>query len=714
MAIVLAQRTILKSNTSIGTINKSFNTFNVGLKKANLASSAITRTLSTGNIQKKKYISLEMQSFQIRREAVRRREQEDLVESGQMGEVFKRPSKIISGSTQGFLGRVMGFVAAVTVGWIITNLPGIIKSTQALIERIQSAYSNLSSWLNNTLAFFNDLTANLGGYIGRLTSLSGEIESESTGLNKGNNEIESGVDAMNRNLADGIQKLKNFDLMNELKKVYGKLELPSPGAALQSAGQGLADAVQSGTTALTGGLPGTESPEMYRIAAALSTEGSGAQSTVDMMQVVVNRKASGKYGSSYTEILSRPSQFEGVGKRPAGVTGFKKIETLKDASKWSGQSEATLLGIIKNIQDPSLQKSAAQYVGGAFEFRAAPGYYTANNGAKLIKGQMGPDGRFYGSGWRGGPGDNQFLKDPVRDKNRINPGGPASFTNLPQAIKQTAQGAIRAGEAGMGVLTGTKFAAVSGTSGSVKYGGRERAPLTASYSAFKPGSGAQITSGLGYRRSTNSNHKGYDVAAPSGTPLYAYLPGKVTHIGIDGVNSAGYGNWIVWKDSVYGSYHFFGHMLKPSPLRVGSAVDQGTLMGYVGSTGISFGPHLHWEISNSPPAANGQFSAHQDPGAWTRSHPLKGSPATTSPAPSSPPPAQITPPPAATANNVANNITTEKKGQVIPFPIPSASQAAAPPDPTAAGGGGGSAPAPTGMTLNSFISIVLLRELEYT
>ena len=58
MAIVLAQRTILKSNTSIGTINKSFTSFNVGLKKANLASSTITRTLSAGNIQKKKYISL--------------------------------------------------------------------------------------------------------------------------------------------------------------------------------------------------------------------------------------------------------------------------------------------------------------------------------------------------------------------------------------------------------------------------------------------------------------------------------------------------------------------------------------------------------------------------------------------------------------------------------------------------------------------------------
>lgn len=107
-------------------------------------------------------------------------------------------------------------------------------------------------------------------------------------------------------------------------------------------------------------LPGKESSEMFRIAAALSTEGTGSQSTVDIMQVLVNRKAFS--GGSYTQLLSQPGQFKGVENK--GVGKFRKIQTLKDASKWSGVSESTLLGIIKDIKNPSLQSSAAKHVGG--------------------------------------------------------------------------------------------------------------------------------------------------------------------------------------------------------------------------------------------------------------------------------------------------------------------------------------------------------------
>jgi murein DD-endopeptidase MepM/ murein hydrolase activator NlpD len=261
-------------------------------------------------------------------------------------------------------------------------------------------------------------------------------------------------------LSATFQNLIQFDLFdssNRVKNAFGQLT-----GSVDDMGRELEEAIRLITTPLTegmvtgedapatgqertsegayepgaplqggGGLPDPKSAEMYRIAAALSTEGSGSQSTVDMMQVVVNRKASGKYGSSYTEILSRPNQFEGVEKK--GVGGFKKIQTLQDASKWSGQSEATLLRIIRDIQDPSLQSSAAKYVGGAFEFRAAPQYYLKYG---LVPGEMGPDGRFYGSGWRGGPGDNQFLKDPIRDRARINPAGPAPF-NLPKPTQQS-------------------------------------------------------------------------------------------------------------------------------------------------------------------------------------------------------------------------------------------------------------------------------------
>ena len=164
-------------------------------------------------------------------------------------------------------------------------------------------------------------------------------------------------------------------------------------------------------------LPDPKSAEMYRIAAALSTEGSGANSVVDIMQVVVNRKASGRYGKTFTDILAagrsvNSCQFQGVWKRPGGPNAFRKIQTLEDASRWSGQSQNALLGIIKNIQDPSLQANSANHVGGALEFRAAPGYYKRFG---LVAGEMGPDGRFYNSSWRGGPGDNQYLKQAGKD-----------------------------------------------------------------------------------------------------------------------------------------------------------------------------------------------------------------------------------------------------------------------------------------------------------
>ena len=156
-----------------------------------------------------------------------------------------------------------------------------------------------------------------------------------------------------------------------------------------------------------------------------------------------------------------------------------------------------------------------------------------------------------------------------------------------------------------------KFARISGDSGTVKYGGRENASLTVSYSPFEKGSNASLISGKGYRRSTRTYHRGYDIAAPSGTPLYAYLPGKVTKSAYDGL----YGNYIEWKDSVYGQIHFYGHMLGPSPLKVGQEFKQGDSLGRVGSTGRSEGPHVHWEI--------GPQGSEIDPGNWVNTHPLK-------------------------------------------------------------------------------------------
>jgi murein DD-endopeptidase MepM/ murein hydrolase activator NlpD len=158
-----------------------------------------------------------------------------------------------------------------------------------------------------------------------------------------------------------------------------------------------------------------------------------------------------------------------------------------------------------------------------------------------------------------------------------------------------------------GVLTGGGFAPIIGDSGQSQ-GSR---PLSVQYSPFKGTTGRpRITSGFGTR--WGKPHNGIDIEADPGTPLYAYFPGVVTRVGSD---AGGYGNYIEWRDSVYGQIHFYGHMISPSPLRNGQKFDQGTQLGAVGSTGRSTGPHLHWEI--------GAQGSQINPIDWVNSNPMK-------------------------------------------------------------------------------------------
>ena len=93
---------------------------------------------------------------------------------------------------------------------------------------------------------------------------------------------------------------------------------------------------------------------------------------------------------------------------------------------------------------------------------------------------------------------------------------------------------------------------------------------------------------LGYSRM----HKGVDFAAPIGTPILAAGSGTIDQIGRKG----GYGKYIRIKHSdsystAYAHMKNFGKGLKK-----GSAIKQGQVIGYVGMTGITSGPHLHYEV----------------------------------------------------------------------------------------------------------------------
>ncbi|HUH39925.1 MAG TPA: peptidoglycan DD-metalloendopeptidase family protein [Castellaniella sp.] len=95
-----------------------------------------------------------------------------------------------------------------------------------------------------------------------------------------------------------------------------------------------------------------------------------------------------------------------------------------------------------------------------------------------------------------------------------------------------------------------------------------------------------------------AGHKGVDYAAPSGTPIHATADGQVQFIG----RQNGYGNVIILKN--HGKYStLYAHQSRfAKGLKKGDHVQQGQLIGYVGSTGWATGPHLHYEfrIDNRP------------------------------------------------------------------------------------------------------------------
>ena len=103
-----------------------------------------------------------------------------------------------------------------------------------------------------------------------------------------------------------------------------------------------------------------------------------------------------------------------------------------------------------------------------------------------------------------------------------------------------------------------------------------------------------ISSYYGYRSTSvgSTNHKGIDIWAPSGTTIFAVADGVVVANGYN--SSAGYYVILYHGDDLYTHYY---HQCQASPVSVGTSVSQGTVIGYVGTTGTSTGNHLHFGVS---------------------------------------------------------------------------------------------------------------------
>ena len=122
-----------------------------------------------------------------------------------------------------------------------------------------------------------------------------------------------------------------------------------------------------------------------------------------------------------------------------------------------------------------------------------------------------------------------------------------------------------------------------------------------------PINGARLSSSFGMRKHPilgyNKMHKGTDFAAPEGTPIMASGDGVIIKAGWCG----GGGNCVKIKhNKTYQT--IYAHMKNFSNLAIpGNRIKQGQVIGYVGSTGMSTGPHLHYEVIENGKKINSQF-----------------------------------------------------------------------------------------------------------
>lgn len=127
---------------------------------------------------------------------------------------------------------------------------------------------------------------------------------------------------------------------------------------------------------------------------------------------------------------------------------------------------------------------------------------------------------------------------------------------------------------------------------------KDKSKMLASIPAIQPVANknlSRMASGFGYRidpiYKTRKFHSGMDFSASRGTPIYATGDGKVTKVRR---SRRGYGNHVKIYHG-YGYETLYAHMSKYT-VRQGQNVKRGEVIGYVGNTGKSVAPHLHYEV----------------------------------------------------------------------------------------------------------------------
>ena len=147
---------VLRSSLNLKAISESSKSFSLGIGKATKIAGNITKDLNKSNILKRKLIADDASFFKKRRDNIKRKENESIIEASGISGAAKRAGAVIRDSTKGFFGRVLDFLGYTLVGWLTTQLPIITKGAIDLINNIEKFIKILQDWTKFSIGILTE------------------------------------------------------------------------------------------------------------------------------------------------------------------------------------------------------------------------------------------------------------------------------------------------------------------------------------------------------------------------------------------------------------------------------------------------------------------------------------------------------------------------------------------------------------------------------
>ena len=660
---------LLKNSSSIGGIKKAVTSFGKSLYAANRTSSKIIKSIYSSNREKKRAIARTSSLVNLRKEAVRRREQEDLVEAGKVGGVFKRTGKVISNSTKGILGRIMDFIGVIMVGWFIRTIPQILKSAERMIKNVQELSTTLRNWLDGVFNFFGELGSGLDFNFGEIKDL--RIQDDQSKLRNSVNDVEDKSASLSRDVENMYNDLVNFDM----KKVLGNDNENQGNQGTQGAQQGQQG--QQGTQSYT--VPDDQS---FKESVSATAKRLGI-SEDDLYAVMAfetggtfNPAEKNRAGSGATGLIQfMPSTAEGLGTTTDELAKMSRTEQMKYVEKFlsnKGISGKGLSDVYMAVLFPAAVGKPDDFVlfgKGAIEGYTGKAYeqnkgLDANNDGSVTKAEASAKVQQY-KGVRPEPEPATVSSDPGQTPNvdqgfRVKSGQDlTSMLGAPATVTS---------------LRGNRVDPISGASGKF--------------------------------------HSGVDIACATG--LYIALRVDCEIVGYK-FDRTGYGHVVdVWVEEM-GVQLRFAHNSKVIISSPGKKVPAGTSFAITGNSGRSTGPHIHFEADTRKNRTEYRSNTAASPYIplimLTRAN-IQGQPSNPNLTGQGGANIQGTGAQANVATNVSTN-PRKNNPMVIPMPGVSGGGQSSPSAPSVSSGGGGSLPVSSkDSSLNSFITRILFKELE--